>query len=74
MFHASLPCGWLSNGVHANVPSIEIDGEAEYKVSEIKGHRERQGEMQYLTLFVGFDSSKDMWLSTAQLEHAPVLL
>ena len=74
VFHVSLLCGWLSNGVHADVPSIEIDGKAEYEVAEIKGHRERQGEMQYLTLFVGFDSSEDMWLSTAQLEHAPVLL
>ena len=74
IFHVSLPHGWLTNGIHANVPSIEIDGKAEYEVSEIKGHRERQGEMQYLTSFVGFDSSEDMWLSTAQLEHAPVLL
>ena len=74
VFHVSLLCAWLTNGVHADVPSIEINGEAEYEVSEIKGHRERQGEMQYLTSFVGFDSSEDMWLSTAQLEHAPVLL
>ena len=74
MFHVSLLCGWLSNGVHTDVPSIEIDGKAEYKASKIKGHHERQGEMQYLTLFVGFDSSEDMWLSTVQLEHAPVLL
>ena len=74
VFHVLLLCGWLTNGVHANVPSIEIDGKAEYKVEEIEGHREYQGEMQYLTLFVGFDSSEDMWLSTAQLEHAPVLL
>ena len=74
VFHVSLLCGWLTNGIHADVPQIEIDGEAEYKVAEIEGHRERQGEMQYLTLFVGFDSSDDMWLSTTQLEHAPVLL
>ena len=74
VFHVLLLCGWLTNGIHANVPLIEIDGKAEYKVSEIKGHHERQGEMQYLTSFVGFDSSEDMWLSTAQLEHAPVLL
>ena len=60
VFHVSLFCGWLTNGIHANVPPIEIDGKAEYKVSEIKGHREHQGEMQYLTLFVGFDSSEDM--------------
>ena len=74
VFHVSLLRGWLSNGVHADIPPIKIDGKAEYKVAEIKGHRERQGEMQYLTLFVGFDSSEDMWLSTVQLEHAPVLL
>ena len=60
VFHVSLLCGWLTNGIHADVPPIEIDGEAEYEVSEIKGHRERQGEMQYLTSFVGFDSSEDM--------------
>ena len=66
VFHVLLLCGWLSNGgVHADVPSIEIDGKAEYKVSKIKGHREHQGEMQYLTSFVGFDSSEDMWLPTA---------
>ena len=46
----------------------------QHEVAEIKGDRERQGEIQYLTSFVGFDSSEDMWLSTAQLEHAPVLL
>ena len=43
VFHVSLLCGWLTNGVHADVPSIEIEGEAEYKVSEIKGYHERQG-------------------------------
>ena len=40
VFHVSLLRGWLTNGVHANVPSIEIDGKAEYEVSEIKGHHE----------------------------------
>ena len=74
VFHVLLLCGWLTNGVHADVPLIEIDGKAEYKVSKTIGHGEHQSEMQYLTLFVGFNSSEDMWLSTAQLEHAPVLL
>ena len=74
VFHVLLLHGWLTNGIHADIPPIEIDGKAEYEVSKIKGHHEHQGEMQYLTLFVGFDSSEDMWLSTAQLEHAPVLL
>ena len=40
VFHVSLICGWLTNGIHADVPPIEINGKAEYKVSKIKGHRE----------------------------------
>ena len=43
VFHVLLLCSWLSNGVHADVPSIKIDCKAEYKVSKIKGHRECQG-------------------------------
>ena len=64
VFHVSLLRGWLTNSIHANVPPIKIDGEAEYEVAEIIGHGERQGEMQYLAAIVGFDSSEDMWLST----------
>ena len=40
VFHVSLLHGWLTNGIHANVPPIKINGEAEYEVSKIKGHRE----------------------------------
>ena len=43
VFHVLLLCGWLTNGVHTDVPLIKIDGKAEYKVSKIKGHREQQG-------------------------------
>ena len=70
----SLLHDWLSNGVHANVPPIKIDGKAEYKVASIKEHRECNGELLYLTLFVGYHSSENVWLTTAQLEHAPQLL
>ena len=41
----SLLRNWHNNGVHADVPLIEIDGEAEYKVEEIKGHHIRNGEV-----------------------------
>ena len=44
VFHVSLLHGWLSYGVHVDVPPIKIDGEAECKVAEIKGHHERPGE------------------------------
>ena len=64
VFHISLLCGWLSNDLHTDVPPIKIDGDAEYKVSEIKSHCEQQDEMQYWITFVGFDSWENMWLST----------
>ena len=41
VFHVLLLRGRLSNSVHADVPPIEIDSEAEYKVAEIKGHHEQ---------------------------------
>ena len=45
VIHVSLLCDLRNNGVHAGVPLIEIDGEAEYKVGEIKGHRVCNGEV-----------------------------
>ena len=45
VFHVSLLRDWHYNGVHADMPPIEIDGEAEYEVSGIKGHRELNGEL-----------------------------
>ena len=44
MLHVLLLRGWISNGVHADVPPIKFDGKAEYKVAEIEGHCEQQGE------------------------------
>ena len=45
VFHVLLLCDWQLNGVHADVPPIEINGEAEYEVAGIKGHRECNGEL-----------------------------
>ena len=45
VFHLSLLHYWHNNRVHADVPLIEIDGEAEYKVGEIKGHHVRNGKV-----------------------------
>ena len=64
VFHVLLLRDWQSNGLHADVPPVQIDGKDEYEVEGIKGHRERNGEMQYLTSFVGYDASEDMWLNT----------
>ena len=45
VFHVSLLCDWQNNGVHADVPPIEIEREAEYKVGESIGHRVCNGEV-----------------------------
>ena len=45
VFHVLLLRDWQDNGVHADMPPIEIDGEAEYEVAAIKGHRECNGEL-----------------------------
>ena len=43
---------------------VQINGEDEYKVKGIKWHQERNGKMQYLMSFVGYDASEDIWLNT----------
>ena len=45
VLHVLLLRDWQDNGVHADVPPIEIDGEAEYEVSSIKGCREGNGKL-----------------------------
>ena len=45
VFHVSLLHDWHNSRVHADMPLIEIDGKAEYKVEEMKGHRIFHGEM-----------------------------
>ena len=74
VFHMSLLRDWQDNGVHADVPPIEICGEAEYEVLGIKGHRECNGKVLYLISIMGYDISEDVWLTELQLEHADKLL
>ena len=45
VFHVSLLRDWHNNGVHADMPPIEIDREVEYEVGKIKGHRVCNGEV-----------------------------
>ena len=40
VFHVLLLRDWQDIGVHTDMPLTEIDGEAEYEVLGIKGHRE----------------------------------
>ena len=45
VFHVLLLRDWQDNGVHADVPPVEINREAEYEVPGIKGHRECNGKL-----------------------------
>ena len=63
VFHVSLLRQWRSNGLRSTAPPVDIDDETEYEVHRIKAHCLHRNELQFLTSFVGFDSSEDMWLS-----------
>ena len=63
VFHVSLVWYWRSNGLYCTVPPVDIDDEVEYEVYRIKAHCMHKNKLQFLTLFVGYDSSEDMWLS-----------
>ena len=45
VFHVSLLCPYLSNGLSTEVPPVELDGELEYEIAAIKGHRVSHGEL-----------------------------
>ena len=45
VLHVLLLRDWHNNGVHADLPPIEIDRETEYEVSGIKEHRKGNGEV-----------------------------
>ena len=45
IFHVLLFYPYLSNGLATEVPPIELDGELEYEVAAIKGHRVSRGEL-----------------------------
>ena len=74
VFHVSLLRAFDDNGLYAANPPVEVEGEEEFEVASIKGHRDHCGERQFLVGFIGYDASEDMWLNEEQLEHASNLL
>ena len=43
VFHVSLLCPCLSNGLSTEVPPVELDVELEYEIAAIKGHHISHG-------------------------------
>ena len=56
--------------MHRTAQLADIDDKVEYEVHHIKTHCMHRNELQFLTLFIGYDSSEDMWLNVGLLENA----
>ena len=74
VLHISLLQAFDENGLYAANPPVEVEGQEEFEIASIKGHRDHSGERQFLVGFIGYDASEDMWLNEGQLEHASHLL
>jgi hypothetical protein len=79
VFHASLLLPYhetTTHGPNFSRPPLElIDGEEEYQVECIMGHRKTGWgtKLQYLVKWVGYPDSDNTWEPTAQV-HAPDLI
>jgi hypothetical protein len=79
VFHVSLLspyCKTTAHGPNFSRPPLElIDGEEEYQVERIMGHRKTgQGKkLQYLVKWIGYPDSDNMWEPVEQI-HAPDLI
>ena len=45
MFHVSLLRPYHDNGVHADIPALEVDGDLEFEVAGIRDHRVVRNEL-----------------------------
>jgi hypothetical protein len=55
-------------------PPVEIEGEQEYNVEEIRDSRKRRGKVQYLVHWEGYPREEDTWEPTGNLQHAQELI
>jgi hypothetical protein len=79
IFHASLLSPYHETTTHgpnfSQPPPELIEGEEEYQVEHIMGHRRtgRGNKLQYLVKWVGYPDSDNTWEPFAQI-HAPNLI
>ena len=51
-------------------PPVIINEEEEYEVEEVRKHRTRGQETQYLVLWKGYRDEHDQWIAESGLPHA----
>ena len=49
---------------------MEVEGQEEFELDAILGHRKVRGSMQFLVSWKGYDDSENMWLSESELGNA----
>ena len=78
VFHASLLTPVRENDTHgpnfALPPPDLVEGEEEYEVEAITGHRTRYGRKQFLVKWKGYPTSENSWEPERNLDHAQKLL
>ena len=74
VFHISLLRDFEDNGLRQQPPPVEVEGQYEYQIEAIVGHRTFWGQPQYYVSFVGYDASENVWLAEEQLSNAKELL
>ena len=78
VFHASLLSPYKETETHgpafALTPPDTIEGEEEYEVENIVGHRRRGRGYQFLVHWKGYPTSEDEWLPPRNLENSPELV
>ena len=55
-------------------PSIEIEGEPEYEVEEIRDSRHHRGQLQYLVHWKGYPREEDTWEPTENVKNTQDLI
>ena len=71
VFHVSLLHAHHAGGLIPTPPEpVEVDGQLEYEVERILGHRSRGRSRQYLVRWRGYDASEDTWQSEDSLGNA----
>lgn len=78
VFHASLLTPYAENTIHgpnyANPPPDVIDGDNEYEVEAILGHKIKRNRTHYLVKWKGYSSAENSWEPASNLDNAKEIL
>ena len=78
VFHAALLSRYQETEAHGpshtDPPPDLIEGEEEYEVEEIRGHRMHRSKLQFLIKWKGYSEAENTWEPLSNLKHAQSLL